>query len=901
MAENNNLTPEDYRKLTQSMSELAAAMNNGSRSHGDYADAQNEAGNKIKRSGEETKAALKQFSEQIGESALSYGKALVTGGEGTAKFGPAIEGAGNAAFNLGKSFGLIGGVIGGIIKIFGGLASASLKQNDVMMKSYRDLSEMGSVSGTLEKVMSDFNKVGLTSEEAEKFGNMLRKVTPELSVFGGSVSLGKDKLVGVISGMIGPGNQIERSMARIGYGAEEMRDATADYIAKQSRLGLSQGKTEKELRDGSVKYMTTLRELQELTGMSRDEAQKAIDASRNNAKYAMTLANMNEKEALAVDTYMAAYRKRFGSQAADDLIEQFVNKGAVVGEASARSAQSTLNQGYDQLENVRRGIIDSEKGINNAGLAMAENYKRLGPSIMVATDGLNDLTGDNAQKLGAMGESGRKLVGINQNLSKTMAISGDRIDKNIDIEQKQRQMRIAADNALMAVGNLVVNMFQKLNDMMFKFAKMLALMIDKFGVFVGLGKTNLSEGFRDQTDNAKDLQRAKGKSVHGEGLVHQGVDNAAQDYKAAMAGNTDSLNKQMKEQENFIDKLKAQSKDEKLTPLERALAEERYKLEKKRYDDMDEEYGASRGFRDLEKVKELRIKRLNDAMKAEADLKDQIKKLEEEKLRMNQADSTAAAAVASGAISQQTNAQGQLVGQDQLEARKTAAAGLSQGVAGRTNDVLSKLNFKNREENTGGGEADPALIGLAEKISQAFPNSTFTALNDKFHKDQRKSSSHTRGKALDVALNPAPKTPEEAAIFREKMKDLGASKVLDEYFADKNAGTTGGHFHAEVARDGGIFSGPKEGYPVILHGNEAVVPMPNLDNFVSDVKKDSLDSIKGMGTGNQEPVIQKIESGINPEFMNSMMSMMADKFDEMIRHLDNSNSTQQQILTYTKA
>jgi len=776
------------------------------------------------------------------------------------------------------------------------------------MKSYRDLSEMGSVSGSIEKVIDDLGRVGLTSEEAEKFGSMLKKVAPELGSFGGSVSTGREKLVGLVQSMLG--GETERAMARIGYGADEMRDATADYVKKQTNLGLAQGATQKELREGSVKYMESLRGLQELTGMQRDEAQKLMDEQQADARWALTLKRIEAEEGKdAADRArmgMAAFSAEFGKKSAAGLMEQIANRGAVAGELSAQIQVATNGEAMRSFDKLIRDknykisdlIVDTAQGVDT-------NTKRLSGSLMAAGTQIEAVTGDYQLVAGGYRNSERTRADTDKAIADIEKNAGKRLEDNVQNEQVARKLRIAADKALYEIGDLVIAGFKGLTEIMYKFAKAMAKTIDFMYGLIGK-TTNYADQFKDADDFKNDIGEAnKAKQALMSDLEKAKADLAQSEQQTADGKQAQNdLAKQIQEKAAAITEMEKAARAEQDISRRKILAADIAK-EKRELNELNYQARAAskNGKIDNDEILAQRKKRVADLEAKNAETDKEIlnaqKKLLEYQTKTGEGISGSGAEA--GATGQQTNAQGQLVGQEQLEARKTAAAGLSQGVAGRTNDALSKLNFKNRTENTGGGEADPALIGLAEKISQAFPNSTFTALNDKFHKDQRQGSSHTLGKALDVVLNPAPKTPEEAAIFREKMKDLGANKVLDEYFANKSAGTTGGHFHAEVARDGGIFSGPQEGYPVILHGNEAVVPMPNLDNFVSDVKKDSLDSIKGMGTGNKEPIIQKIESGISPEFMNSMIEMMADKFDEMIRHLDNSHSTQEQILTYTKA
>ena len=900
-----NLNTDELQRVFRGLGDLYKSMNDGSRTFGDYADAASKAAEIVESTTGKTKEALVQFGEQLGRSAIAYGQAMATGGEGTAKYSGAVNGAAEAVGDLASKLGVFGGIVGGIIKIFGGLAAASLKQNDVMMKSYRDLSEMGSIGGTLEKVMDDFHRVGLTSEEAEKFGNMLKKVAPELGAFGGSVSAGKDKMIGVIQGMIGPGNQIERGMARIGYGADEMRDATADYIKKQSNLGLSQGKTTDQLRTESVKYMTSLRELQELTGMQRDEAQKLMDEQQADARWAMTLRRIEAEEGKdAADRArmaMAAYSSEFGKQAATDLMEQVANKGAVVGEASARAQQSTLGEGYRNFKKVIDGQSDAGHMIIDTSNAMAKNYKNLDGSIMAAGQGLNQLTGDNIQMGGAFKNAGRTYEDVQKSIAEKAKISGDRLDQNVDIEQKNRQMRIAADNALMAAGDLVVGMFQKLNDIMFKFGKMLAQFIDKFGKYVGLGETHLADSFKDKDDFKGDLNVATNAKLAAEEKAAN-LEKNLKEIEADKTGNV--LRQKIKDLEQTVRDTNSEAGVDANgvptgivtggDPIANAKAREELDQLKQ----IKEQISMRGGHLNIEKVTQIREQKL-------IELKEQIakedKRIQDSKKNLGQFE-------ASGA-------QGPIAGSAGWMAKYNpggmSGAGMAQTVPNANASGPPDLGNKKIEDiikfGTGTGDMNH-FQSMDPNVANAF-TAMAKEYFDKF------------GKQLQI--NSAYRTPEEQAavnsgnnpkaapgkslhnvgraldINSDQVQALLSSGLLQKYGFQPLQGDPP---HIQYgARDGGVFDGPDTGYPVMLHGNEAVIPMPNLQDFTDSVKKENLNTIKGMDTGNQEPVIQKIESGINPEFMNSMMSMMADKFDEMIRHLDNSNSTQQQILTYTKA
>ena len=928
MATNNPMTQEQMEQFAQSLARLASQVDTTRQGFGPFADAQREAGDELKN-------GMKQAAQQLGNSVVSLTKAMdpLSGQQGLGKFAGAVEGAadaaGTAAQTMLVSFGPLGIIVGTVVKLFGQLAGASLKQNDVMMKTYRDLAETGSISGSLEKLNYDLHRVGLTSGEAEKFGQMIGKVTPDLAAFGGSVSAGKDKFIKVFEGMIGVGSKTEMQLNRLGYSTDTMREATADYVARQSRLGLTQGKSTEQLRSESVNYMKTLRELQEVTGMSRDEAQKILDQQQKDARWAMTLreieATQGHEAAERARMGMAAFSQTFGSEAAADLMEQVANKGAIVGEASARSERATLGQGYKQLQAVIDGQITSGQMVVGVSQAVSRNMDALGPAYRISGDGLKDMTGSMGLVTGAYANANRKYEDVNKTLGDKTKIAGDRLQENVEIEQKQRVMRIAADKAIWEIGNVTVGMFQRLNDMMFKFAKVLAKFADKFGKYIGLGETHFADAFKDQDDYKADIAEAnKSKAT-----IQKELDalkatpqfNTGGEYNNAI----DSMVAEMGKRDQEMARIRSSGGEGGITsPEGRARLkqlEEEQEATRLRLDNLkDEREKVVRGLNVVNKETQnaIRQQRLQEVQKK---LQDEDLKIQQadKKLKNFQAEGGAGNATldearqrtvsASKGTAFTTDAKGNQVTQQKFEQRQGAQANIATRAASvDSSEILNKLNFKNKGENTAGGDADPRLLALAEQVQKEFPGATFTALNDAFHKNNRPNSKHTVGKALDFVPGKRPKSVDEAALMKERLKDLGASIVRDEFFADKGDSTTGGHFHLEVAREGGLFKGPNSGYPVMLHGkNESAWPEQKLQGLLQDVEKSSVEKYKqelmdkmGLSEFNNSTQTASLASGDTKQ-MEDLFNRMISKFDTLISLQDKSNNISDELLTYTRA
>ena len=98
--------------------------------------------------------------------------------------------------------------------------------------------------------------------------------------------------------------------------------------------------------------------------------------------------------------------------------------------------------------------------------------------------------------------------------------------------------------------------------------------------------------------------------------------------------------------------------------------------------------------------------------------------------------------------------------------------------------------------------------------------------------------------------------------------------------------------HIEMARFGGVFSGPESGYPVMLHGDqETVVTKPQFDEMANGVKKESVSTaMKNLDSNTSNPVETPAV------ILQELMGMMEDKFNEMISQLSTGNDISDKLL-----
>ena len=140
---------------------------------------------------------------------------------------------------------------------------------------------------------------------------------------------------------------------------------------------------------------------------------------------------------------------------------------------------------------------------------------------------------------------------------------------------------------------------------------------------------------------------------------------------------------------------------------------------------------------------------------------------------------------------------------------------------------------------------------------------------------------------------------EEGQQIISLLKGMGASYAIDEYnYPSRRA--KGGHIHAQVpgAMDGGLFTGPSSGYPILLHGPgpELVLNQKQtskLETILSQVTKKEIDVADSMPASPDNPLGRIIDMQTN------LITTLSNKLDDLSDKLAKSNDIQQNILNYS--
>jgi len=227
---------------------------------------------------------------------------------------------------------------------------------------------------------------------------------------------------------------------------------------------------------------------------------------------------------------------------------------------------------------------------------------------------------------------------------------------------------------------------------------------------------------------------------------------------------------------------------------------------------------------------------------------------------------------------------------------------------GKQKNPLEGLNIKQGDVHREGSVLDPKIVELARSIQSSIPGfAHFTSFNDKYHSTEAQNSKHVIGKALDFKINGFPSIEEGKAISAQLQKMMPGITVKDEYNDPSKKAIGKGHFHAELgARTGGFFKGPESGYPVELHGKEAVVPLSTLKNLLSQNQEQQSTSTKESDNSITKYPLSELtnsmkESSNDNSILRDLISTLSSKLDDFISEQRRSSDISAEILTYTKA
>jgi hypothetical protein len=224
-----------------------------------------------------------------------FASALVSSTEGVGKYGNALSSAGDAAWDVGKNFGVVGKIIGGTVNVLTKLGADALQLTDNITQ-LRD--ETVKFTGALPVSAGELGE--LAKQARYSLADMAKLQKATASVGTGLTSLGATAGQGAVKFMevAAVSDDVRRKFGKMGISQESLTDLQAKYMKQQSLAGNSmelQRKSTEQLRKESLAYAENMTRLSALTGKSADQIQQEQEVVKSQFEEQMKIRQENAK------------------------------------------------------------------------------------------------------------------------------------------------------------------------------------------------------------------------------------------------------------------------------------------------------------------------------------------------------------------------------------------------------------------------------------------------------------------------------------------------------------------------------------------------------------------------------------------------------------------------------
>lgn len=446
-----------------------------------------EGEDKIKKQAEELASALRTSTLAVG----AFSGALISGIDGLGKYGDAVKGFGESAKQTGEALGGFSKYVGRAVNIMSQFLDTALKQADAQNQFIKDMNNIGVVIDTTTQGLADAaRQAGASARDLEGLSVILQGASKAMTAFGAGTSDGANKLIEVMK----LSNEQEREMRRYSFTLQEAQAEQAYYIELQRTAGTNlniSNLSAQKVREDSLRYAKTLRELSELTGLSSAQLKdqqaaaqadmrnklrnlmddneigrlnKKIASEENEERKAQLIAQrdqIKEEKQVRSDS-LTAFSSTMGSEMAAKLAN-VIGTGAFdentkelavvfgragVGAADLQKRFKGLEAGSDEY---RQAIVDTQaefvggvrKNADDFGVSMmlAENASQIGSIV-----GLTDATTDTVTQLGLEEEVRERGITVQKRTNESLAKGVDaQKDLVAGLQVLETDVRTASD------------------------------------------------------------------------------------------------------------------------------------------------------------------------------------------------------------------------------------------------------------------------------------------------------------------------------------------------------------------------------------------------------------------------------------------------------------------------
>jgi len=383
----------DLNQEAQELAEILERVNEEMRRYGriteETAEALKAGGDKRAKELQQAGKATAEALAAVANAGLKSASAMYRGEKGAAAFNDSLDEMTKAATAAGVAltFLIPGGpaiklLVGAVTAATAGLMAYTKAANemaDKLYKGYSGLAKSGAAaSDGMTGLYNDAKKLGLSMNELDGFVALVGENSKDLALFGGTVFQGRKQFANLGQALEGS----REEFFRLGMTQEEQNKATMGYIRLQTQLGRTQGQTTEQLAEGAKKYLYELDGLTKLTGMSREEQEKAREEIRSQERFRAKLLELEQQgrtqEAKELENAYLVLRSQ-SKEAAQGFADIATNN--VQTEAAQKSIMATQGESMRAAQQISEGQISGVQGVQMVGQAYDRTANELGATM----------------------------------------------------------------------------------------------------------------------------------------------------------------------------------------------------------------------------------------------------------------------------------------------------------------------------------------------------------------------------------------------------------------------------------------------------------------------------------------------------------------------------------------
>jgi hypothetical protein len=271
-----------------------------------------------------TGAASTAFTKLTTGTGIVTGSFLSLAGSSTALINQ-FANMGNSLTSAAQTLGsipIVGTLLAGV---FGAVAAAAEKQ----LGSYQALANSGATfGGSMLAMTNAASGAGLT---VEQFSKIVASNGQAMVALGGTTEQGAKRFADLGKKMKQSG--LGDELLRMGYSTEGVNQGMASYIQVMGSNGRLQNASTAQLAAGSATYMKELDGLAKITGSTREEKQKEMEALAKDAQVEAAMQHLDDKQRQQMLSYITSFPK-----AQQGAIKDMLATGTITTEEGVKMA-----------------------------------------------------------------------------------------------------------------------------------------------------------------------------------------------------------------------------------------------------------------------------------------------------------------------------------------------------------------------------------------------------------------------------------------------------------------------------------------------------------------------------------------------------------------------------------